>query len=305
VRLPISSRNAATARLAASLARVAPTTLTILLTGETGTGKSLVARRMHRASRPSAPFVVLDCGALPPTLIAAELFGHRAGAFTDATSARTGWLDRAGAGTIVFDRVDLLPGDAQTALLRVLDERRFVAVGSASWRPFAARVIATAGEDLDARIADGRLRLDLYHRLAGLRADLPPLRRRVEDIRPAATVMLRRLARTRGAGVTLTVEATDLLLAYPWPGNFRELEAALARAVLTCADATIGVRDLGIAAAPWPAFADLAAARCQSLAAIERLYALWVLAREDGNVSHAARSLGISRRTLIRWRNER
>lgn len=305
MRLPISSRNAETARLAASLARVAPTALTILLTGETGTGKSLVARRLHRLSLPAAPFVVLDCGALPPTLIAAELFGHRAGAFTDATCARTGWLDRAGAGTIVFDRVDLLPGDAQTALLRVLDERRFVPVGSASWRPFAARVIATAGEDLDARVADGRLRLDFYHRLAGLRADLPPLRRRVEDILPAATVLLRRAARTRGIGVALTAEAAEVLVAYPWPGNFRELEAALARAVLTAEGAMIGVPDLGIAAAPWPQFADLAAARCQSLVAIERLYALWVLAREGGNVSHAARSLGISRRTLIRWRNER
>jgi DNA-binding NtrC family response regulator len=288
------------AALAASLSRLAATSLPLLVEGETGTGKSFLAGRIHRSSRKGTPLVVVDCGALPASLLAAELFGHGAGAFTDATAARRGMLERVGCGTLVLDRIDALPSESQAVLLRVLEERSFVPVGSARARAFSGRTVALADAGLDERVANGTFRADLYHRLAGYHAVLPPLRTRSEDILPFARATLRSLKRR---DLHLEGEAEELLLAYPWPGNFRELETLLTRVSLTVTGVNVAAADLGLPAVGWPAMAELAAERALPLRDVERLYALHVLAVERGNVSRAARVLGVSRRTLIRWRS--
>ncbi len=299
-----ATRNRDAAALARTLGRLAPSALPIVLEGETGVGKSFLAARIHRAGRRGRPLVVADCGALPATLVASSLFGHRAGAFTDATRTHTGLLEKAGDGTLVFDRVDALPLEGQTALLRALEERVFFPVGTAAPRRFRARVVALAGSGLARRVEAGEFRPDLYHRLAGLHAELPPLRRRPEDIVPFARAFLRRRVQPGGARVALEPEAAELLGAYPWPGNFRELEAVLARVLLASDGPAVRVADLALPAGAWPQVAELAASRALPLAQVERLYALWVLALANGNVSRAARALGVSRRTLIRWRRQ-
>jgi DNA-binding NtrC family response regulator len=299
-----ATRNRAAAELARTLGRLAATDLPLLLEGETGTGKSFLAARLHRRSRPKRPLVVLDCGALPAGLLPSELFGHRAGAFTDATASRVGFLERAGSGTLVLDRVDALAQEAQVALLRVLEERRFSPVGGAAPRPFRARVIALAGAGAATQLEAGTLRRDLYHRLAGFHAELPPLRRRPEDVVPFARAVVRRLARRGDRPLALDAEAEALLEVQPWPGNFRELAAVVERACLLATGPRLGVAGLGLDAGNWPAVAGVAAERALPLERVTRLYALAVLAGERGNVSRAARLLGVSRRTLIRWRQE-
>ncbi|HVN76963.1 MAG TPA: sigma 54-interacting transcriptional regulator [Thermoanaerobaculaceae bacterium] len=297
-----ATRNRVAADLARTLGRLAASELPLLLEGETGVGKSYVAARIHRSGRRGRPLVVVDCGAVPATLVASALFGHRAGAFTDATRPHTGLLEKAGDGTLVLDRVDVLPQEGQTALLRALEERSFFPVGTATPRPFRARVIALAGTGSRERVDDGEFRADLYHRLAGFHAALPPLRRRPEDILPFATAFLRREERRGRTHRDLDPESTELLQAYPWPGNFRELETVLTRALLRGDGPAVRPADLGLPPAAWPTVAELAAERARPLADVERLYALWVLGLEGGNVTRAARSLGVSRRTLIRWR---
>jgi len=299
-----ASRHRAVADLARTLARLAATDLPLLIEGETGAGKSFVAARVHRRGRPGRPLVVVDCAAIPASLLASELFGHRAGAFTDATRPRQGWLARAGDGTLVLDRVDALPTEAQAVLLRALEERRFFPVGTITPHPFPARVVALADAGVEDAVHAGRLRADLYHRLAGFHAALPPLRERSDDVLPFARAVLRRRARSAGRPLAIGPDAARLLAAYPWPGNFRELEAALVRAALSVKGERIGAPDLGLPAGSWPAIAAQAGAAARPLAEVERLYALWVLGREGGNVSRAARVLGVSRRTLIRWRRE-
>jgi DNA-binding NtrC family response regulator len=305
VRPLFTSRNRDAARLAATLARIAPTELPVLLEGETGTGKSFVARAIHRRSRPGRPFVVVDCGAIPETLLAAELFGHRAGAFTDATRARQGWLERAGHGTLMLDRLDCMAPTAQVALLRVLDERLFYPVGTVTPRRLAARVVASASAGVAAALRDGTLRADLYHRVAGFHAVLPALRDRHEDIVPTAAATVLALSRRAGERRTLDAEAEELLVAYPWPGNFRELAATLQRAFVQTDGPRIGVAALALAPESWTPLAILAGERELPVHEVSRLYGLFVLARHGGNVSSAARALGVSRRTLIRWRRER
>ena len=297
-----ASRNRRVAELARTLWRFAATDLALLLEGETGVGKSFAAARAHRAGRHGRPFVVVDCGAVPASLLASALFGHRAGAFTDATRPHRGLLERAADGTLVLDRVDALPSEGQTALLRVLEERSYVPVGTAVPRPFRARVIALADAGLQQRVDAGAFRPDLYHRLAGFHARLPALRQRPEDILPFARAVLRRGRRQPRGPAALSAEAGRLLAAYPWPGNFRELEATLTRARMQGGGEVIGPADLGLAGRAWPEVAVLAAERRAPLAEVERLYALWILAAERGNVSRAAATLGVSRRTLIRWR---
>lgn len=299
-----STRNPSARDLSRTLSRLAPTELPLVLEGETGVGKSYLAARLHRAGRRGRPYVVMDCGAVPATLLVSELFGHRVGAFTDATRQHQGWLERAGDGTLVLDRIEALPLGGQTALLRALEERAFFPVGTTAARPFRARVVALADAGLRNRMGAGLFRSDLYHRLAGYHAQLLPLRRRPEDIVPFARAVLRRSTRKLGRKLVLDGDAERLLAAYPWPGNFRELETVLTRAVVQANGPEIEPADLGLPTDAWPRVVELAAERAAPLAEVERLYALWVLARESGNVSRAARVLGISRRTLIRWRRE-
>jgi len=298
------TRNRKAGELARTLLRFAASDLSLVLEGETGVGKSFVAARAHRVGRSDRPLVVVDCGAVPATLISSALFGHRAGAFTDATRHHTGMLERAGGGTLVLDHVETLPPEGQTSLLRVLEERAFLPVGTAATRPFRARVIALAGAGLLERVAAGEFRPDLYHRLAGFHTILPALRHRSEDILPFATAFLRRAARKGSAAFALDPDSEKLLLAYPWPGNFRELETVLTRTVVQADGGTVRAGDLGLPAGAWPQVMEIAAERAAPLAEVQRIYALWVLGLEGGNVSRAARILGVSRRTLIRWRRD-
>jgi len=295
-----STANPAARELSRELARYAPTPLPLLLEGETGTGKSFLARRIHRRSRPGKPLVVVDCGAIPETLLPGELFGHTATAFTDAGRPRQGWLAAAKDGTLVLDRVDALPPASQAVLLRCLEERRFYPLGSSSPQAFTARVIALTGPGLKEKLQEGTFRSDLYHRLAGYHGQLPPLRHRREDILPAARSYLAKKA----PGYSLTAEAEALLLAYPWPGNFRELEAVLARAAIRAKGGVVGPGELELPLFSWQEVLPALAQRQLSLAEASKLYALFVLAAERGNVSRTARILGVSRRTLIRLRKK-
>lgn len=301
----LTSRNRAVQALARRLERLVPTELPLLFEGETGTGKTRLARRVHAASRRGRPLVTVDCAGLPPGLLASELFGHRAGAFTDATRARKGLLARAAGGTVVLDRVETLPDEGQVALLRVLEERSFTAVGTATGTRFEARVVATATAGLQRLLDDGRLRRDLYHRLAGFHAVLPPLRERPEDVLPAARVALRRAARRRAASLAFTDTAVNALLVYPWPGNFRELETIVTRAAVEARGGEVGPEELALPEPPWPDTLCQACEQGLTLAEVERLFVGWVMAAEGGNLTRAARRLGVSRRTLIRWRRER
>ncbi len=294
------SLNVEAAKLARELARLAPTSLPLLLEGETGTGKSFLARRIHRRSRPGKPYVVVDCAAIPETLLPSELFGHVAGAFTDATRSRRGALDRAGDGTLVLDRLDAVAPATQAALLRVLEEQRFTPLGASHWRPLRARVMALVGPGLAAKVKSGEFRPDLYHRLAGFHAVLLPLRHRWQDILPAAKSWLFKHA----PPITLAAEAEKLLVSYPWPGNFRELEGVLQRAVLSATGSSIGPGELRLPLWQWSEVMAQLSKNAVPLAQACKLYALFVLAQEGGNVSRAARLLGISRRTLIRWKKE-
>jgi DNA-binding NtrC family response regulator len=298
----LTSRNQAVQALARRLERLVPTELPLILEGETGTGKSRLARRIHAASRRGRPLVIADCAGLPAGLIASELFGHRAGAFTDATRARRGLLARAGAGTMVLDRVETLPSEGQVALLRVLDERSFTPVGAATTSRFDARVLATADTGLGDLVDSGTLRRDLYHRLAGLHVVLPPLRERPEDVLPAARAALRREARRLSVPLALSEAGAAALAMYPWPGNFRELETVVTRAAVGARGEEIGPDELALPESPWPQTVRRAAERGLTLVQVERMYVQWVVAAEGGNLTRAARRLGVSRRTLIRWR---
>lgn len=298
------TRNRKAGELARTLQRLAASDLSLVLEGETGVGKSFVATRAHRTSRRGRPFVVVDCGSLPATLVPSALFGHRAGAFTDATRHHTGLLERAGDGTLVLDHVEALPPEGQTSLLRALEERAFSLVGTPVLQPFRARVIALAAAGFRESVDVGEFRPDLYHRLAGFHATLLALRYRPEDILPFALAFLRRAARKGSAPLALDPDAGKLLHAYPWPGNFRELETVLIRAVVQADGGMVCPGDLGLPAGAWPQVMEVAAGRAAPLVEIQRLYAVWVLGLERGNVSRAARILGVSRRTLIRWRRD-
>ena len=299
-----ASRNRETTLLARTLAVFAVSDLAMLVEGETGTGKSTVARMIHRRSRPGTPLVVADCGAWPAALAPAELFGHVAGAFTDATRSRVGWLEQAGDGTLVLDRLEALAPEAQVALLRTVEECRFLPVGGRTPRLLRARIVCLADSGLRERVASGVVREDLYFRLAGFHAVLPPLRNRPEDILPAARAELRRQGRLLSRRFRISAQAEELLHHHPWPGNFRQLRAVVAGACLRASDEDIGPAELGLDACEAGGVLDVAARRPLSLAAASRLYALLVLSSYGGNVSRAARVLGVSRRTLIRWRQE-
>jgi PAS domain S-box-containing protein len=214
--------------------KVAATDSTVLITGETGTGKELIARAIHKRSpRAGRPFVTVNCGAIPPALVGSELFGHEKGAFTGAVQRRVGRFEMADGGTIFLDEVGELPQETQVALLRVLQERTFERVGGS--RPIAADVcvVAATNRDLDRAIADGLFRRDLYYRLSVFPIRMPPLRERPEDIPLLVEYLTRRYAARLGKTITGIGRRTqDLLAAYDWPGNIRELQNVIQRAVI-------------------------------------------------------------------------
>jgi PAS domain S-box-containing protein len=218
------------------ISKVAPTDSSVLITGETGTGKEMVARAIHRRSRRSSrAFVSVNCAAIPRDLIASELFGHEKGAFTGATQRRLGRFELAEGGTLFLDEVGELPAETQIALLRVLQEREFDRVGAAGAIRADVRVIAATNRDLEAAIAAGTFRNDLFYRLNVFPIEIPPLRERREDISVLVEYFIDRYARKAGKSFqTVSKRSLDLLQSYPWPGNIRELQNVIERSVIVC-----------------------------------------------------------------------
>jgi PAS domain S-box-containing protein len=234
------------------VSKVAPTDSSVLITGETGTGKELVARAIHKRSRRSSrPFVSVNCAAIPRDLIASELFGHEKGAFTGATQRRLGRFELAEGGTIFLDEVGELPGETQIALLRVLQEREFERVGAAGSIRTNVRVIAATNRDLDAAIAAGTFRSDLYYRLNVFPIEMPSLRERKEDIPLLVEYFIDRFARQAGKSFqAVNKKSLDLLQSYPWPGNIRELQNVIERSVIVCESENFSVDESWLSRQP-------------------------------------------------------
>jgi transcriptional regulator with GAF, ATPase, and Fis domain len=249
------------------VAKVAPTDSTVLITGETGTGKELIARAIHKRSPRSArAFVAVNCAAIPSSLIASELFGHERGAFTGAQQRRQGRFELADGGTLFLDEVGELPAEARIMLLRVLQEREFERVGGSGPIRVNVRVIAATNRHLHAAVADGTFRADLFYRLNVFPLNMPPLRDRRPDVPLLAEYFAHRYAKRAGKRIRLITNATSTLLqSYGWPGNIRELQNVIERAVIVCDSDTLSIdprwlsgRALGTAPVPSPSPATLA-----------------------------------------------
>jgi two-component system, NtrC family, response regulator AtoC len=285
-----------------TVARVAPTRSTVLLQGESGTGKELIARAIHHNSdRAQLPFVAMDCAALPETLLESELFGHERGAFTGAAGLKRGLFEAARGGTCFLDEIGDVSPAVQSHLLRVLQEHEIKRVGGTEPIRVDVRVIAASNKHLEALVRAHKFREDLFYRLSVVTIRLPPLRERVEDIPLLAEFFLRKFAREMAKQVErIAPEAMALLTAYPWPGNVREVEHAIERAVILTQNPTILPEDLPAAFQAPPAGRPAAEAQVLPLREIERRHLLFALARAQGNRKRAAEWLGITRRTLYR-----
>ena len=289
--------------------QVAPTRATVLIEGESGTGKELVAQSLHRLSpRKSAPFVAVHCAALSPQLLESELFGHERGAFTGATERRLGRFEEANHGTIFLDEIGEIDAATQVKLLRALGEQAIQRVGGNATIKVDVRVIAATNKNLEALVHEGKFRDDLFYRLDVVPIHLPPLRERREDIPLLSQAFLKEFARQNDKKVTsFSPEVQDLLRRYDWPGNVRELRAALEHAVALCRGERIAVRDLpprltGQGSAP-AASRPLAVGTDLNLEKMEQAFIHRALQATSGNITEAARLLGISRRTLHRKLN--
>jgi PAS domain S-box-containing protein len=285
------------------VSKVAPTDSTVLLTGETGTGKELVARAIHRRSRrASRTFVSVNCAAIPRDLIASELFGHEKGAFTGATQLRLGRFELAGGGTIFLDEVGELPAETQIALLRVLQEREFERVGGTRSIQTSVRVIAATNRDLKAAIASGVFRSDLFYRLNVFPIEIPPLRNRREDIPLLVEYFIDRFARKAGKNIRgVNKETLDKLQSYPWPGNIRELQNVIERSMIVCDSENFSVDESWISRPPQSAGPLSSLDLSERLAAQEKEMIEAALQECGGRVSGpsgAAAKLGMPRSTL-------
>ncbi len=295
-------------RIADLIVRIARARTTVLITGESGTGKERIARSIHDASdRHDRPFLVINCGAIPEALIEAELFGHERGAFTGAVAHRLGLFRQAEGGTVLLDEIAELPLALQVKLLRVLQERKVRGIGATGEVSVDVRVLAATNRNVEDDIRAGRFRQDLYYRLNVIRVEVPPLRDRREDIRPLAEHFLARWAAEQSKDIrTLSPDVLRALEAYPFPGNVRELENVLERAVALASGQTIGLGDLpkeisGAAAQPTPALVGLPEEGCSLddvLGEVERRLLLQALERAGGVRIQAAKLLGVTLRSL-------
>jgi two-component system response regulator HydG len=285
--------------------QVGPTDATVLITGQSGTGKEMVARSLHLHSRrASAPFIAVDCGAIPETLFESELFGHARGAFTDAKAARTGLLAQADGGTLFLDELGDLPLSIQPKLLRVLQERRVRPIGADHEVGFDVRLVAATNRDLEAMVQHREFREDLYYRINVIHLALPPLRVRAGDALLLAQHFLDHFARMFDKSVRgLSAEAAARLLRYAWPGNVRELRNAIERAVAMAPGPHLSVEDLPERIRDYrgaPQHTGTDPTIDLPLEEIERRHILRVLDAYDGNKVAASASLGIDRKTLYR-----
>jgi DNA-binding NtrC family response regulator len=283
--------------------RVGASEASVLIHGETGTGKELVAHAVHAASpRSAGPFVALNCAAIPPHLLESELFGHARGAFTDAKTARQGLFLEASGGTIFLDEIAELPMEMQAKLLRALQEKKVRPIGVTAEVPFDSRIVAATHRDLEVEVQEHRFRQDLFYRINVVRIDVPPLRERGSDILKLASFFLTRS--TSKTKPELSPQVAERLLAYDWPGNVRELENCMERAVALARFDHLTVEDLPekIRAYRADRFTMSAndATDIVSLEELERRYITRVIKLLGGNKARAAQLLGLDRRTLYR-----
>jgi len=284
--------------------RAAMTSTTVLLTGETGTGKSALARLIHQSGpRKVGPFTELNCAAIPTSLVESELFGVRKGAFTDARENRDGLLVSARGGTLFLDEIGELPTEAQAKLLQVLESGRVRALGASHEEIIDARLIAATNQQLEDRLREGRFRPDLYYRLNVIRIDVPPLRERRDDILPLVDLLLQRAGDKLGRQVVgVSAAALRKLMSHPWPGNVRELSNMIERAVALAEHDTLLPEDFDLPS-PTSTGDDLlgiAAGKELSLEQVEQEYVRRMIEAKGGNKAAAARALGINRRKLYR-----
>jgi DNA-binding NtrC family response regulator len=296
-------------------ARVAPTPLTVLLLGETGVGKEVIAREIHRRSRRAAgPFVAVNCAALPETLLESELFGHERGAFTGASRKKEGYFERSIGGTLLLDEIGDLGPDLQAKLLRAIENKKISRVGGTEEIDVDVRLVAATHHDLEAASRAGTFRQDLWFRLSTFVIAIAPLRERPADVEPLAERFLGEIAAEIGAGKpVLSAESRAALRAHDWPGNVRELRNVVERAIVLADGGTIGIEHLPAwAEEAWAAAAGEetapvalplagagAVAGTDRITALERTAIIEALATCGGNQTRAAQLLGLSRRALI------
>jgi two-component system, NtrC family, response regulator HydG len=286
--------------------RVGESDASVLIHGETGTGKELIARAIHgKSRRKSGPFVAINCAAVPHSLLESELFGHARGAFTDAKAQRTGLFVQASGGTLFLDEIGELPIDVQPKLLRALQERKVRPVGANQEIPFDARIVAASNRNLEDEVYEKRFREDLYYRVNVVKIDVPPLRERGGDVLHLAQHFLKQFAeRNAKPSLELSTTAAEKLMAYNWPGNVRELENCMEHAVALARFDQITVEDLPEKIRAYRAERFVVAANdpteIVTMDELERRYILRVLSLVGGNKSRAAQVLGFDRRTLYR-----
>jgi len=278
--------------------KVAVTDISVLITGETGTGKELIAREIHnRSVRAKGPFITINCGAIPENLLESELFGHVRGAFTGAVANKAGRFQAANGGTLFLDEIGEMPLALQVKLLRALQERVVTRVGDTHAEPVDIRVLAATNRDLEVEIKAGRFREDLYYRLNVVQIHLPPLRDRGDDIVVLARYMVGRYAPDYGNQVRgLTPQAVAAIKRHHWPGNIRELENRIKKAVVLADKALLGPEDLNLAPDDLPPILPLADAKDR----FQREYINEILALNNGNRTKTARDLGVDPRTIFR-----
>lgn len=294
--------SAAMRRVFELIERVADSDTSVLVTGESGTGKELVARALHRRSaRRDGPFVPVNCAAVPEALLESELFGHTRGAFTDARTARSGLFVEASGGTLFLDELGEMPLGLQPKLLRALEERVVRPIGASAEVPFDVRLVAATNTDLESAVEEGRFRADLFYRVNVLQIDLPPLRRRDNDVLLLAQRFVEQCAERSGKRVTgLSAPAAQKLLSYAWPGNVRELKNAIERAVTLARYAEVVVEDLPEKIQDYRRSRGDGDEPLLPMAEVERRYVGRVLEATGGNKAEAARILGFDRTTLYR-----
>jgi DNA-binding NtrC family response regulator len=286
-----------------TVARVAPTRATVLLAGESGVGKDMIARALHQHSpRKDFPFVKINCTALPENLMEGELFGYEKGAFTGANSSKPGKFEQADKGTVFLDEIGDVPGHIQVKLLRILQEREFERLGSNLTRSVDVRIVAATNVNLRAALEQGRFREDLYYRLNVVPINIPPLRERKEDIPFLVLHFIRRLANDLGSPVKdISPAAMDRLLEYDWPGNVRELENTLERSIVLAPGEKLESADIRIESARQPSglsSQSLLLPEGMTLEQWEQMMIREALRRSNGNKSQAARILGLTRNAL-------